>query len=251
MKLERGGLVLADIRAGSVLKTGDIVAAGVSPVLLSFNGGSLVKVSPQSRAALAGSGNTMSLELLSGEIFFRVRSAEGFACQVLTPDAVVTVKGTVFSVSYAGGVTRVLVHEGLVLVLHRPSGMEFTVSGGQGLTVKKDGLVAPLSDEEAEMLKRFASIKGPALSGQVGSGEVQALAKELADSEKSGGGTADNVMSLEALRARYGRLDEIVLYNGKKYTGVIVSRGENYGILTPAGHVTVKNTEIRGTAIIK
>jgi hypothetical protein len=42
-----------------------------------------------------------------------------------------------------------------------------------------------------------------------------------------------------------------MLYNGKKYTGVIVSRGGIYKILTPSGTVSVPAGNVKGSRVIQ
>jgi hypothetical protein len=53
--------------------------------------------------------------------------------------------------------------------------------------------------------------------------------------------------TFEKIKARYGRIDEVTLYNGRVIRGAIVSRDSIVKILTPAGVVMVKAKDIRTT----
>jgi hypothetical protein len=64
-------------------------------------------------------------------------------------------------------------------------------------------------------------------------------------------GTASGNLTLQELKDKYGRIDEVTLYNGKKIRGVILGRGEIFRIITERGMTAVSAREIRGTEILK
>jgi uncharacterized membrane-anchored protein YhcB (DUF1043 family) len=55
--------------------------------------------------------------------------------------------------------------------------------------------------------------------------------------------------TLDEIKAKYERVDEIVLYTGKTMRGVILERGTRYKILTTDGIVYVPSTQIRNTRL--
>jgi hypothetical protein len=57
--------------------------------------------------------------------------------------------------------------------------------------------------------------------------------------------------SLAEIKEAFSRVDEITLYNKKVISGIIMTRGETYEIVTPGGKVSVKEKEIRNVRIIK
>jgi hypothetical protein len=58
-------------------------------------------------------------------------------------------------------------------------------------------------------------------------------------------------MSFDDIKNKYGRIDEIIQYNGKTTRGAIISRGDYYRIITPSGLVSINSKEIKDTKTIK
>ena len=62
---------------------------------------------------------------------------------------------------------------------------------------------------------------------------------------------ADMPKSLTEVKQKYGRVDEVALYNGQKYKGVILKRGATYTILTTKGKVYVPKKNVKSTRVIR
>ncbi len=74
----------------------------------------------------------------------------------------------------------------------------------------------------------------------------QALDKEIKKKEE-----LKKPKSLAGIKTRYGRVDEITLYSGRVYKGVIISRGKMYKILTTGGTIRVPASKVKRTRVIR
>ena len=111
---------------------------------------------------------------------------------------------------------------------------------------------SPLTEEETLIMKGFAELQYVESISTKSPEELKSVSDGLAvsDAVKSGE-TQPKRMSLEEMKLKYGKLDEVMLYSGKKYTGVIISRGGVYKILTTGGVVSVPVNEVKGSRIIQ
>ena len=60
----------------------------------------------------------------------------------------------------------------------------------------------------------------------------------------------NRAMSLQEIRARFGRIDVVTLYSGRVIRGAIVSRKASVEIITPSGLISVRANKIRNTRSI-
>jgi hypothetical protein len=177
----------------------------------------------------------------------------GSGYSVHTNDGVISVKGTEFGVTYADGKTAVFVTDGTVIVKHLPSGREYDVRAGNSSVVSGDGKVTPLHPDHSLIMQGFADLTYVESLSTKSPAEIQAIQKKLEASDDIKGEETRQPkrLTLEELKTKYGKLDEVMLYNGRKFTGVIISRGSIYKILTPAGTVSVPANEVKGSKIVQ
>lgn len=57
--------------------------------------------------------------------------------------------------------------------------------------------------------------------------------------------------SLAEIKEAFNRIDEITLYNNKVISGIIISRGETFTVVTPAGKIFVNQKEIMRTRVVQ
>lgn len=253
MKLYRNGVESLSVEAPYKVEPGDEIVTGDSSALLQFDNGAVVKVMRKSSLLVVSIGPQYRFDLRGGGVVSRVpRLAEGAFYEVHTPDAVVSVKGTEFGVIYGDSKTTVFVAEGTVRVKHIPGGAEYDVSGGNSTEVNGEKRVNVLTEGEAVIMKGFSGFHHVESLNGKNRDELKAISEMLAAADRAESqGTAAKRMTLAELKEKYGRLDEVILYSGRRYTGVIISRGGVYKILTAGGIVSVPAKEIKGSGVIQ
>jgi hypothetical protein len=243
--LKRDGAARELSLQDEVLPGDEIITGESSQLVFGYSGGYTVRLSEKSSLRVDGSGGTISLMLKSGGVISGVPVlAEGRGYRISSPDSLVSVKGTVFGVTHVGGRTRVFVSQGLVSVRHLPSGAEYSLGPGLATDVGGDMSLRPMSDEERTLLEAFVK------SSSAGSPGTGSLNKAESSDSVLKENTSGN-LTLQELKDKYGRIDEVTLYNGKKIRGVILGRGEIFRIITDRGMTAVNAREIRGTEILK
>ncbi len=254
LKIIRNGSELISHKAADFLIQGDEIVTGDSSALFQFANGAVVKVMKRSSVKAVTFGSQFRLDLIQGGILTRIpQMTSGSGYSVYTNDSVISVKGTEFGVTYADGKTAVFVTDGTVIVKHFPSGIEYDVTAGNSSEVSGDGKVTPLHPDHSLIMKGFADLTYVESLSTKSSGEIQEIQEKLkaSDDIKSDETQQSKRLTLEELKTKYGKLDEVMLYNGRKFTGVIISRGSIYKILTPAGTVSVPAMDVKGSRIVQ
>jgi hypothetical protein len=245
--IKRNNTDLTNLKPKDRILEGDEIVTGDSALLLQFDNGVVVKVLKKSVVVVAKTGSLF--ELKSGGMLSRVPAAAAVQGYILqSPVTIVTVKGTEFGVFHESGKTKVAVTKGTVIVKHIQTGSEYEVPEGNETEVNADGKVKPLAEANVSVMKGFADMNYIESIESKSEAELKELGEKLKASDET---KLPGKMTLAELKQKYGRLDEIMLYNGKKYTGVIVSRGGIYKILTPSGTVSVPAGNVKGSRVIQ
>lgn len=253
LTIRRGESEISSPKVLDQIAVSDEISTGEKSTLLQFDNGALVKIQKNSSVLVVSLGSHYVFNIKTGGIITRIPAiAEGSSYSIHTPDSIITVKGTEFGVIYDKERTDVFVKQGIVAVNHVPSGSVYDVNGGNSSIVNSEKKVSALTEAESSILKGFSELRYVESIGTKSETELREIKEKLDDSDKL---KADEdpvkKMTLAEMKEKYGKLDEIVLFNGKKYTGVIISRGESYKILTSAGVITFKRNELKETRIIQ
>jgi hypothetical protein len=254
LKIVRNGTELITHRVAEPLIQGDEIITGDSSALFQFPNGAVVKVLKRSTVKAVSLGSQFRLDVVYGGALTRIPAmADGSGYTVHTMDSVITVKGTEFGATYADGKTSVFVTEGAVVVKHLPSGREYDVTAGNSSVVSGDGEITPLDSGHLLIMKGFADLTYVESLSTKSTSEMQEILDKLKASDDTKGDETPQSkrMTLEELKTKYGKLDEVMLYSGRKFTGVIISRGSIYKILTPAGTISVPAKEVKGSKIVQ
>lgn len=227
----------AELSAGGSFVQGDHLAAGDGSVLL------LKMAAGADIAVLSGGGikpgadnSRTVIELSDGCVISKVHSPFSGIYEVRTQGAAVTVKGTVFAVIYKTGKTSVLVSEGVVSIKDNTSGVSFDIEAGYYAEAGAAGKTRRLSGEETDLLKEFEK----SVADSAGLQGLNKIYESMTSENTDQGG-----MTLDDIRKKYGQVDEIILYSGKRYTGAIISRGVKMKIQTVNGVVAVPSKDVR------
>ncbi|HMA91281.1 MAG TPA: FecR domain-containing protein, partial [Polyangiaceae bacterium] len=157
------------IEGGRVIEGGYLREAGNGGMKVSFNEGSRLELTPGTRGrvrAIDREGARFAID--SGTASFRVTPGNGRQWWVEVGPFLVTVKGTVFSVSWDPPTEHfeLILRQGRVLVSGPVSGGELTLRAGQRLLVslpKAETLITENAPEEA----RGSTVTAPALAQSV------------------------------------------------------------------------------------
>jgi hypothetical protein len=230
-----GGTV--NLTPGVKIAAGDIITAPEgSALLMKLSGGALISVLQRGSIRPEFSENRSVIHLSEGCIISKVPSPFSGVYEVVTPDAVAAVKGTVFAVMYNKGKTSVIVSEGVVNLKHVPSGFTSDIDTGYYAEAGEEIKKRKLSTKESELLKEFNAVTDDSSSLSVLTGVYEGM---IADNAVKGR------MTLDDIRKKYGQIDEFVLYSGKRYTGAIISRGDKMKIQTVNGIVSVPSKDVK------
>lgn len=211
----------------------------------------------------------IEIENLQGLVFTRVE--KGLAdFTVLTPTAVLGVRGTSFSVSVTADGTTLSVLDGVVAtklnakfidtlpeaqrakaaepILVNPK-QKIVISAGQ-----KSATVSALTETEVQQLTKLGKLvalsreKAGNVDAQRGAAIVKETDTLLAEVLAAEANTAANgvpKLTLEDIRKKYGKVSRVNLKTGASYVGYFVLKGAQMEIVTPRGVVRVPTAQLK------
>lgn len=250
------------LQAGDLLKEGDEITTGKqSHAAIQIDDTIIVKIDKNTTASISRitEGKEHEVFLKSGKVFSKIRRMKsGMEYRVKTPSITAAVRGTQFSVSVIKDTQKVAVAEGTVRVNREAvagvEGMKHDTTAGTTLVITEEVKERPISKKEkleiekvtiVPFIESIESLKDEKLNRT-----TQDYIEKYDEIEKKLK-IKDVPRTLNEVKERYGRIDEISLYNGKVYRGVILKRGASFTILTPGGTVTVPKTKIKSTRVIR
>lgn len=163
VEVQRGGAgAFTPLSAGEGVKSGDVVrTAGQSEAEFAWQDGTRWKLAPGSRLTVekaslnsARQNQTSRFQLESGRILVRVvrPMTRASRFEIATPNAVASVRGTVFSVAVANGATQVKVFRGSVEVSELNGTQKVSVAPGQKVRASLLDFKTSADSDEREFL---------------------------------------------------------------------------------------------------
>jgi hypothetical protein len=228
-----------------LLADADSIKTGANSfVLLQVEETIVIKIAENSTVTMKSILNRKNRELFTdrGMVLSRVVKLPGDTMyKVGTPAMVASVRGTEFSVRYRPGTAVLAVRRGAVGVSTGKEGKETLVPAGTTAMFTGKEKRRMISDSESRQLETVSKI--PVVHGI----ETKAETEILDLLEPLLGKMTKPEAALEKMKAKYGHIHTVTLYNGKVIEGIILSRGKNYIILTPKGKIIVPERQIRAT----
>ncbi len=243
------------LRAGASLKPaikmqindGDVIATGPGAfVLLQVAESTVIRIMENSTVEMRKLLSPKNRELMvkQGKALSAVKKlARGESYSVKTATITASVRGTEYSVSSGDGGSVVAVRKGTVEVTVIGTAQRESVGEGKAFVFTTTAVTRAISaaeDKELEMISAIPVITG--LDGKTEK-EIRGIIAPLLGRD----GMPES--TLEEMRAKYGRTDTVMLYDGRVLTGVILSRGPVYTILTAGGVITVPEKKIKNTRV--
>jgi hypothetical protein len=251
IQVKSRGADFAPAAASRVLMKGDVIKTGeASHITFQIGGSGIVHMAPDSiieASSLFESGNAEIL-LVRGTVISRIiKLARGADFSVRIPITIASVRGTIFSVSYDNGAGTVGVSRGRVQVTHLASAKAKQVIEGKAADIRQEITIRDLTRREMLVLRKveiFDPIEGaqamdPGKLEKKGRSHLPEI--EKIDREIEG----LSPMTLESIRARYGKIDVVTLYSGKVYRGAILSRGTVMRMITAQGTVSIPSQSVK------
>jgi hypothetical protein len=236
-------------------------------------------------------GKNLEMFVQKGSVMSKLIRDENVGLIIKTRTALAAVRGTEFSVTYKDGLSKVAVSRGKVQTAaerHDDTGkilaaVEKEVPVGAGNTVEvtelpkkgKEELGAlelklrEITPDEKNALRKIHAMPVIDTPEKKSREEMEEIRKSVLDIENEIDNSLkdeasqemgqDQVKALlakkdrtmEDIRKTFNRIDEISLYNGRVIRGAIISRGENFKVITPERMLTVPQKDIMNTRVVK
>ncbi len=256
--LQRNGAP-AQVEVKGMVQEGDIFSIGENSMLiLQTSDGLVVRFEPNTEAVISSINDITKREisLNKGKVLSSVEKlGKGHGYAVKTPTAVASVRGTQFLTEYNGKASIVAVGKGVVSV-KRISGAadEKSVEKGNSAVVEAEKNTVDLREvNKVETLELSKLDKTPVVEDveKKSPEELKGIYKETEknDEEINVQIKEETGLTPAEMKAKYGRIDVITMYNGRVIQGVIVSRGASYRVLTSNGAINVNAKDVRRTDV--
>ena len=261
VKIEAAGKEASPVKVMDEVKDGDVIeTGGKSYVIIQTGDGLIIRFDSDTRVVFESISSLEKrvLNLNKGKVVSSVsKLKKGSEYNIKTPTAVASVRGTEFLTEYEKGKTIVAVGKGKVSVVKNATSQESLVEKGNTAVVEeKESAEIEVREinkvEELEISKigEVPAIKpGDREGAEKQSNELEKKTEEI-DKEIEDLMEKDAAWTMEKIKAKYGRIDVVTLYNGRVIRGAIISRGSSVKILTPGGVITVQSKDIRTTGVM-
>lgn len=229
---------------------GDIITTGAkSSLIVQTTGQDVFRVQENSVITFSVMNrNEKSLVLSNGSVLSKVaKLKKGSICKVKTPVALASVRGTRFLTSYNGSVAVVAVGEGKVSVSKTGVQEENAVDAGKTAVVEKTVEIHDINSPEKTELEKLEAAQYLENPDAMSADEFDSYKKKIMEADEKLDGSSSGLMTLEEIRAKYGRIDEITLYSGLIVKGAVISRGKTFTVVTPGGKRFIEATKIKRT----
>lgn len=265
-----------NIKTGDSINEKDLVKTGpASFAVIQLGDEAVLRIQEKSEFSIESvATDAKVMKLNQGQLISKVQKlnkADSF--RIKTPTTVAAVRGTEFNVIYGNGKTLVSVGSGKVAVAAENSDLATAQVADAGstaeskesvkdkslsieirkatknetLTVQKISSVPIIADPDRKNADELNTLFQPVLEND--KKLDQQMTPEQAQKQKAiiqkGAGTLDEI------KDAFNRVDEITLYNKKVITGYVLSRGDNWVIVTPDGKVNVAEKDVKNIRIIR
>ncbi len=245
-----------------IIKAADVIITGEkSYAAVQVSENSLVKLSENSEIsfdAIFNPGEKLLL-LKKGEITAKVdKLLKDDTFEIHTPTALAAVRGTTYSVRYdetGDNIIMVAVSDGKVEVTEKDSNKKETANANQTVVVKSKEKKVELRDisEDEKLINNSINLIPASSKKNVNSDQLKdenfKIMNKVQDirEQKSNSGEEKLPQNLFEIKEKYGRVDQIDLYNGKVIKGVILKRGSRFMILIPGKYIYVDRKDVQST----
>lgn len=259
-ELSRAGSSVS-LKVKDELQTGDIIKTGPDSYAMIQIGGEIMAriqsdTSVELKKVLEQDGTELSLG--NGQVVSRVKKLQkGSEYNIRTLTAVASVRGTSYSVSYYRDRSVLAVKEGKVELVTEAGGVtkdkrERMIETGSTIVIDQRLAVRPINEFESLEIEKLSAVPYGSGSDMKNDAALAVIGKKAEDEELriqkeiiARGGPIPK--TLEEMRKRFGRINEITLYNNKKYTGVILAYGVTVKMMTLDGIIVITSSQIKAT----
>jgi len=253
---EKGGsartAAVADvIRKGDIITTGDrsqaVIEAGPDVIIKVLQDSSIRVIDPAEKGK-------NEISLAQGNVLLKIRApGKGGEYRVIAGASVTSAQGAVFLVSRDPKITTITAGEGLVTVKHLKSGDSKDITPGLSADVDEKITVRPMSEVELLRLEKIKVEEFIPYAAQKGKDGLEGLRKDIKLKDEKIDLAIDEFlpMSINEIRKRYGRVDEVKLIDGTIVRGLIKWRGAEYVIITPEGRKGIPGAKVKETGLMQ
>jgi hypothetical protein len=245
------------LKAKDRLITKDEIITGANgTIVFQLERKTQARMMPKSAGTVEIGLKAKSLFLRQGTVLFNILElAKDERFSVSAPNAIVIVTGTQFSVTYENERTMVTVLKGSVQVENLKSGKTTQIDEGKTAVIFENSI--EMKDSEAAektILQKFGRLEYMNNILEKSESETNKFWEVVTalDMENEMGKEEDiKINTLEDIKKKYGKLEEVQLYNGRRYTGAIISRGGIYSLITVDGIKKIQAKDVKNVRIIK
>lgn len=251
--VERKGAAPKALMAGLEIFESDAIKTGSNSfVILAIGDEVMVRVGENSNVLMGTLMNkgTHEITLTQGRVLSWVKKmAKEGSYSVKTPTAIAAVRGTKFMTEYSDGKSIIAVGEGKVKVSRLEKEEVKVIESAKTIVIAGTMEERKITREEQLEIKRLETASVIDKAEKRGGKISESDEKEILEIEKKIDEEIKNArpLSLEEIRARYGRIDVVHLYNGRVIRGAIISRGTILQIITPEGLIRINASQVRQT----
>jgi hypothetical protein len=254
VKILRKNIELPVIKAKDRLITKDEIITGANgTIVFQMGKKTLARLMKNGAGVVEIDLKAKSISLRQGTVQCNVQELEkDEKFSVITPNAMIVVVGTQFSVTYENEKTKVIILKGAVRTVNLMTNEAVRVDEEKTALITGDRIELRESKEaEKIILQRFGKLEYMNNIIDKSENEMNKFWEAVQELDTENKEEDIKIVTLEDIKKKYGKLEEIQLYNGKRYSGAITARGEIYSFITVDGIKKIPAKDVKYVRIIK
>jgi hypothetical protein len=239
-----------------VLKDGDIISTGEKSYMVAQMGTRLMfRIEADSKLEIKSitEFGKNDLNLSRGTVLSKLSKLKKDEQYLIhTPTIVASVRGTVFSTEFNNGVANVAVTEGKVNVKQLVPENEKEPEAGTAAVVTEKITLRKINATEKLVLQKIEDTRFIENIDSVTGEELEKEGNKIRENNERRDNEIEQLlnnkrMTLQEIKAEYGRIDVVKMYNGQTFSGAILSRGTTIKMITPSGTIYLDTKKIKQT----
>ena len=252
--ITRPNMERTQLKVQNEIKKGDVINTDTNAfAIIQIGDTKLVRIESNTTISVSSKLITGKQEfsLDQGQVMAKLKKLQkNESFKITTPTMIAAVRGTTFGVSYSKNRGTVATKSGKVEVSHIAEDKNLMVETGNTIVITDKAEMRTIELTEDLELSKIDHVEFNQNIEAPKSDELNKIQQKVMENDKK----IDEEIrlktipqTLEKIREKFGRIDEVSLFDGRVIKGAIIKRGPKWKMVVPGRYIFIRGSKIRYT----